>query len=310
MKNYYDLLGVPEGASAEEIKIAYRKLSQKLHPDKNGSDHYFDEIFKNINEAYTILGNPAKRVDYDNKLRNIQVGINNENFNRDDNNVSEIDDLILDAVVVILITKVATTTKIQSSLNVGSSRAARIIDILESNSIIGPFDGKKSQRDIFVGKNEAINILKNKLPEFSEGHFLDRYEFYKNKIDIIHSKNNIEKNSAWTSVRRWKRIRNFMWAVNIFLVLYIVMSAESSGSLIENDINKLGTVKAKKGLNLRSEANSGSPIIISIPFNEKVKIINENGPSEIISGKNANWIEVEFKEKKGWIWEGFIKRDD
>jgi DnaJ-class molecular chaperone len=62
-KNYYDVLGVNKNSSQEDIKKAYRNLSKKYHPDKNGGD---DSKFKEINEAYDILGNETKRRQYDN----------------------------------------------------------------------------------------------------------------------------------------------------------------------------------------------------------------------------------------------------
>ena len=62
-KNYYDVLGVNKTASQDEIKKAYRNLSKKYHPDRNGGD---DTKFKEINEAYDTLGDENKRKQYDN----------------------------------------------------------------------------------------------------------------------------------------------------------------------------------------------------------------------------------------------------
>ena len=64
-KDYYKILGVGRKADEEEIKRAYRKLALKLHPDKNPGDKQAEERFKEINEAYDVLGNPAKRIKYD-----------------------------------------------------------------------------------------------------------------------------------------------------------------------------------------------------------------------------------------------------
>ncbi len=61
-KDYYKILGVPRDASQEEIKRAFRRLAHKYHPDKAGGDA---EKFKEINEAYQVLGNPEKRKKYD-----------------------------------------------------------------------------------------------------------------------------------------------------------------------------------------------------------------------------------------------------
>ncbi len=68
MKNYYYILGVKEKASNEEIKKAFRLLSKKFHPDVNSGDKYFEERFKEIQEAYEILIDYSKRKKYDELL--------------------------------------------------------------------------------------------------------------------------------------------------------------------------------------------------------------------------------------------------
>ena len=61
-KDYYNILGISKGASGEEVKKAYRKLAHQHHPDKSGGD---EAKFKEINEAYQVLGNAEKRQQYD-----------------------------------------------------------------------------------------------------------------------------------------------------------------------------------------------------------------------------------------------------
>ncbi|MEC5156221.1 J domain-containing protein [Chryseobacterium sp. MP_3.2] len=68
MKNYYYFLGILENASEEDIKKAYRKLSLKYHPDKNPNDDFFENRFREIQEAYDILGDKEKRRIYDENL--------------------------------------------------------------------------------------------------------------------------------------------------------------------------------------------------------------------------------------------------
>jgi DnaJ-class molecular chaperone len=64
-KNYYDILGVAEQASVEEIKKSYRKLAKQFHPDHNPGKPAAEARFKDISEAYEVLGNAEKRKKYD-----------------------------------------------------------------------------------------------------------------------------------------------------------------------------------------------------------------------------------------------------
>jgi hypothetical protein len=67
MSTYYSILGVSPDASAETIKRAYRRLAIQYHPDKNPSAEA-EQFFKQVNEAYEILGDPQKRHEYDQRL--------------------------------------------------------------------------------------------------------------------------------------------------------------------------------------------------------------------------------------------------
>src|SRR5436853_708676 len=64
-KDYYATLGVNKGSTEKEIKQAFRKLARKHHPDVNPGDKTAESKFKEINEAYEVLGDPEKRKKYD-----------------------------------------------------------------------------------------------------------------------------------------------------------------------------------------------------------------------------------------------------
>jgi curved DNA-binding protein len=64
-KDYYHILGVDRNASDDDIRKAFRKLARKFHPDVAKDKHTAEEKFKQINEAYEVLGDPSKRKKYD-----------------------------------------------------------------------------------------------------------------------------------------------------------------------------------------------------------------------------------------------------
>src|ERR1700684_2333304 len=73
-KDYYDVLGVKQSASADEIRKAFRKLARKYHPDVNPGDKSAEEKFKTLSEANDVLSDPNERKIYD------QVGFYSDNI--------------------------------------------------------------------------------------------------------------------------------------------------------------------------------------------------------------------------------------
>lgn len=72
-KDYYSVLGIPANADAKEITKAYRKLARELHPDANPGNSAAEEQFKDVSAAYDVLGDEAKRAEYD-QIRSMSGG--------------------------------------------------------------------------------------------------------------------------------------------------------------------------------------------------------------------------------------------
>ena len=68
MKNYYEILGINNDASKDEIKKAFRGLAKKYHPDKNKDNEAAIKKFQEVSEAYEVLGNEETKIKYDEKL--------------------------------------------------------------------------------------------------------------------------------------------------------------------------------------------------------------------------------------------------
>ena len=69
MENHYKILRVKNFASIDEIKMAYRKLSKKFHPDVNDRDKFFEDKFIEIQLAYEVLSDTNRRIVYDESLK-------------------------------------------------------------------------------------------------------------------------------------------------------------------------------------------------------------------------------------------------
>ena len=81
MKNYYYILGLDLQATQDDIKKSYRKLVLKFHPDKNNGDKFFEERFKEIQNAYEHLTNSQLKEKHDEFLKKYKIIVIVEDVN-------------------------------------------------------------------------------------------------------------------------------------------------------------------------------------------------------------------------------------
>jgi molecular chaperone DnaJ len=93
VKDYYNILGVSQSASDDEIKSAYKSLAKKFHPDKNQGNKQMEDKFKEMSEAYNVLSDPKKRKEYD-TLKQFGGRRRNTSYSSDDFSESELNDFI------------------------------------------------------------------------------------------------------------------------------------------------------------------------------------------------------------------------
>ncbi|HBT71230.1 MAG TPA: J domain-containing protein [Lysinibacillus sp.] len=86
MKTHYETLGIDRNATQEQIKLAYRKLSKKHHPDVSGGNQESEKIFLEVQEAYKVLKDPALKETYDARLDGKGTSWQNEQQNEKHSN--------------------------------------------------------------------------------------------------------------------------------------------------------------------------------------------------------------------------------
>jgi len=117
------------------------------------------------------------------------------------------------------------------------------------------------------------------------------------------------------SIDRWNRIKFIFWTVVIASAIFSIIhffnrrpsSTTAHGSMQYHYNGQTARIIPAKGLNLRDQPSSSGRVLLTVPYNEMVGIIDKNGNSETISGRTANWYKVDYKGTTGWLWSGYLE---
>jgi hypothetical protein len=117
------------------------------------------------------------------------------------------------------------------------------------------------------------------------------------------------------SIDRWNTIKRVFLLVAIAIALFMYFNpfsplskgnTPSQKAASYQDSGATARIAATKGLNLRDQPNSSATVLLTIPHNDIVGIIDKNGNSESIAGRTANWYKVDYQGTTGWLWSGYI----
>jgi uncharacterized protein YgiM (DUF1202 family) len=98
------------------------------------------------------------------------------------------------------------------------------------------------------------------------------------------------------------------------IIIIVLCASNQSSTSSKHGISSQTTnlqnarVISKKGLNLRVEPTSNGIVLLTIPYNEKVIILEKNRDSETIPEQKANWFKVDYNGTTGWVWSGYLQR--
>jgi curved DNA-binding protein CbpA len=295
--DHYKILEISPSAKPDEIKRAYRSLSLKYHPDKNGGDRLMAEKFLAVKDAYELLSDESKRLIYDADYHNL-------NYNKS----KERDPLFMDAAKIVMIYQSCSLSLLKLELGIKTERAKELIDELEKEGIVAPLKGPTR---LVLLKKEEFEYKYNVVipPNFRSSNIKDE--------DYIVRPANYKKEKK--PIKIFKRIRQLIvLSALVFLVYHYwepikaewdILYEEHLSEYFSSSSDKTGRVVAASGLKMRANPDVNSGLISVIPNNTEITILDTNGPEQSISGRTAKWFEIRYSGKTGWVWGGYIQEN-
>lgn len=160
MKDYYKILGLKSNATDKEIKIAYRKLSKKYHPDLNGGDEYFEERFKDINEAYEKLNNSNYKREFAKHESNLNIK-ENESIQPKHPNSNTLRNVTITIAIILaigIIKEIAQNVVRKNAMdNVMPIESIEPI-ILDTSATLTPTENNTEVDSIFRKNTDTVNL--------------------------------------------------------------------------------------------------------------------------------------------------------
>lgn len=216
--NHYEILGVAKTASADEIKQAYKKLAKDHHPDRGGDTNKFAEI----NAAYDVLKDPAKRQEYDNSFQRRYTTTNN--FNNSDFEFNFFNDFF------------------EKTFKNYSVHKNRDISVMVSLSLSDVFHKKEVQIQYktSVGTLETVDIS---IPPGIKNGDVIKYQGLGDNADSRFPRGNLNIKINVAEDPSWKRTNNDLWTkqtIDVFDLLLgcAIIIATPEGSKVKLNIPK------------------------------------------------------------------------
>ncbi|WP_165784688.1 NERD domain-containing protein [Solitalea longa] len=148
---------------------------------------------------------------------------------------------------------------------------------------------------------------------------LNRDNFTKTPVPISKSERSIRPSldsgsmtySNVDTINKWKTIKLIfgvaLIAITITFIDFLRQSFDSSKTANFQYSAQTARINSKKGLHLRDQPSSRGKILLTIPFNEKVEIIDKSGNGETIYGQTAYWYKVDYNGTTGWLWNEYLQ---